>query len=656
MTEIHELDDATVKRIAAGEVVERPASVVKELVENSLDADATRIDVSVSNGGIDRIRVADNGIGMSQAEARLAVRKHTTSKITDLEDLEAGIGTLGFRGEALDAIGAVSTLTVRTRPHGDDRGTELVVEDGDIVSTGPVGCPEGTVVTVENLFETVPARRKYLKKPSTEFAHINRVVTSYALANADVAVSLEHGDRETFATPGQGDLRSAVLSVYGREVATAMIPVETDTTDGPLEAIDGLVSHPETTRATRDYLSTFVNGRYVTSSTVREAIISAYGTQLAPDRYPFTVLFITAPAETVDVNVHPRKLQVRFVDDAGVREQVQTAVTNALLEEGLLRSSAPRGRSAPAQTEINPDRHDTASDTPDSGDPSAPRTAGTDRDSDRHGGRPTDTDPAAMSGTPEAAETGEPGRPTTDIPPADGPDQADPHTGLREAADQATLAEGTVGERREYEALPTIRLLGQFQDTYIVGETADGLVLVDQHAADERVRYERLRAQFADDVTTQLLAEPVDVELTAREAELFDQHQEALARVGVRASRTDDRTVTARTVPARLADADASSLIPDLLGACIRGDPADTVSATADAILADMACHPSVTANTSLTEGRTVDLLAALDECDNPWACPHGRPTIVEFGTDEIEGRFERDYPGHTTRRKGDEH
>ncbi|MEF8821347.1 MAG: DNA mismatch repair endonuclease MutL, partial [Halovenus sp.] len=355
--EITALDAQTVERIAAGEVVERPASAVKELLENSIDADATRATVTVESGGRERIQVTDDGIGMSRSAVRRAVEEHTTSKITDIADLERGVGTLGFRGEALHAIGAVSRLTITTRPRDGDRGTELTVEGGEISNISPAGCPEGTTVEVEDLFYNVPARRKYLKQDATEFAHVNTVVTNYALANPDVAITLEHNGRETFATNGTGSLQETVLSVYGREVAEAMIDVDGEAMpDGPLDGISGVISHPETNRASRDYLSTFVNGRYVTANTVREAVVDAYGGQLAGDRYPFAVLYLDVDPGTVDVNVHPRKMEVRFADEVGIREQIETVVEGTLLEEGLIRSSAPRGRSAPDQTEITPEK------------------------------------------------------------------------------------------------------------------------------------------------------------------------------------------------------------------------------------------------------------------------------------------------------------
>jgi DNA mismatch repair protein MutL len=685
MTDIQELDERTVERIAAGEVVERPASVVKELVENAIDADADRVSVAVERGGIEGIRVTDDGVGMNRESVERAVEQHTTSKIRDIADLEGGVGTLGFRGEALHAIGAVSRLTVTTRPRGgspDARGTEshagteLVVEGGEVTAVGPAGTPEGTTIEVDDLFYNVPARRKYLKQPATEFAHVNTIVTSYALANPDVAVSLSHDGRGTFATTGQGDLRETVMSVYGREVAQSMIEVSgEDLPDGPLSGVTGLVSHPETTRAGREYLSTYVNGRYVRAKTAHDAVVDAYGTQIAPDRYPFAVLFLDVPAGDVDVNVHPRKMEVRFVDDEGVHEQVRTAVEDALLDAGLLRSAAPRGRSQPDQTEIAPETEvdgDAATETADT----APSDPADTADSER----PTaDGEPSA--GT-VSGRTTEEGTPKTRKSSASAEDtgaewQNDGSTTATDAAatDAPPTDSGSSGDRNEspdrkfsgdqhqtrlgddpetpHDRLPSMRILGQLHDTYVVAETDDGLVLVDQHAADERVNYERLRRQFEGETTTQALAEPVTLELTAREAAVFDERADALASLGFHTARTGERSVEVRTLPGVIADAAGPDIVRDMLGAFVGGEreAATTVEEAADELLGDLACYPSVTGNTSLTEGSVQDLLSALDDCENPYACPHGRPTIIEIDREELEDRFERDYPGHAGRR-----
>jgi DNA mismatch repair protein MutL len=673
--DIRELDARTRDRIAAGEVVERPASVVKELLENALDADASRVTVAVEAGGTERVVVSDDGVGMSEADVRTAVEEHTTSKLRDIEDLET-VDTLGFRGEALHAIGSVARMEIRTRPRGGERGTELVVEDGERRACGPVGCPEGTTVEVTNLFGSVPARRKYLKTEATEFDHVQSVVAGYALANPDVAVTLEHDGRETFATAGDGDRRSAVLAVYGREVAASMIPVDGDG-DGPLEGVEGLVSHPETNRAGREYMTTLVDGRYVTSGAVREAIVEAYGTQLAPDRYPFAVVDLEVPPGGVDVNVHPRKMRVRYSKPEEVKRQVRTAVERVLRDEGILRSSAPRGRSAPDQTTIEPPSASDESDQsptadPDESTPGGTDTADVDTGTDNAPGMDTtpsreskssgssrvgaSSDTSAGTSSPPDTETASSGSSRqSEAPPTRSPSDTSGSRSspARDTNTQKTLHGGDATTTTEYDNFPDLRVLGQLHDTYIVAEADNGLILIDQHAADERINYERLQTRFEGDTTTQALAEPVEIELTAREAAVFDGFKDALARLGFHADRVDDRTVRVTTVPAVVADTAGPALIRDVLDDVVDDESVAerTVEAVADDVLADMACYPSITGNTSLTEGSVVDLLSALDDCENPWACPHGRPVLIHLDSDEIDDRFERDYPGHGGRR-----
>jgi len=729
-TEIRSLDESTVQRIAAGEVVERPASVVKELIENSLDAGASRIDVAVDRGGTEGIRVSDDGRGIPESELPRAVEEHATSKISGIDDLEAGVGSLGFRGEALSTIGAVSRLTIRSRPQGGTAGAELTVDGGKVGNPQPAGCPEGTTVEVEDLFFNTPARKKFLKRDSTEFDHINTVVSQYALANPEVAVSLSHNDRELFATEGSGSLRSAVLSVYGREVAESMLEIEHSAgEDAPIDSVSGLISHPETTRSTRAYLATFVNSRYVTASSLRGAVVDGYGGQLAPDRYPFAVLFVDVPPESVDVNVHPRKTEVRFDDEGGVTELITDAVEQTLVDGGLIRSGAPRGRSAPAETEIapegankadsktpsdevdrgpvdsSPNRAESAAEEPpretvDTEKP-APKTDGAtdsseesvtaepvdpaDEDSwtvDGLGGDSRDStgEPAARQtgngagDASEAASTSEPpGEQTRDTAQSSRVAASESEPDHREQSSEApddqstnrpysptepttqqTLTGGETTDGRSYDHLPDLRLLGQLYDTYLLAETDSGLVLIDQHAADERVNYERLQEAVADSPSTQALATPVSLELTAREAALFDDHSESLTAIGFRAERHETREIEVTAVPAVF----STTLDPELLRDALLEfvDAADggeaTVEEAVDELLADLACYPSITGNTSLTDGSVVDLLAALDDCENPYACPLGRPVIIEISREEIDDRFERDYPGHSGRRE----
>jgi DNA mismatch repair protein MutL len=735
-TRIQTLDKQTIQRIAAGEVVERPASVVKELIENSLDAGASRVSVAVDRGGKGRIQISDDGHGIPKADLPRAIKEHATSKIRTIEDLEAGVGSLGFRGEALSTIGAVSRLTVRSRPRGGAAGAQLTVEGGTVGTVQPAGCPEGTTVEVEDLFFNTPARKKFLKRDSTEFDHINTVVSQYALANPDVAVSLSHNDRELFGTEGSGSLRSAVLSVYGREVAESMIEIKYSADDSdPVSAISGLISHPETTRSTRAYLATFVNGRYVTASMLRGAVVDGYGGQLAPDRYPFAVLFVEVPPKSVDVNVHPRKTEVRFDAEDDVTGLISEAIERTLVDNGLIRSSAPRGRSAPEETEIAPERtdeeateessaqshsvddeceptatpvdNDTQSKT---GDEQPETTAGetttpnsetvaaepvdpADEDwwtvdsvggaaQDKSASQPVDSggsresigagyEPTASESTEETttesstkvvdksvvdSDDTEPVGDSDDTEPVveQSTTQVDRQYRPTEPTTQQTLTGGETTDRRSYDQLPELRVLGQMYDTYLLGSTDSGLVLIDQHAADERVNYERLQGAIADSPSTQRLAEPVVLELTAREAALFDDHSEQLAEIGFQASRSETRAIEVAAVPAVF----STTLDPELLREALlrfvesTDGATETVTEAVDELLADLACYPSVTGNTSLTEGSVVDLLSALDDCENPYACPHGRPVIIEISREEINDRFERDYPGHSGRRR----
>jgi len=661
---IAELDDATVAQIAAGEVVERPASVVKELVENSLDAGASSVDVSVERGGRERVVVADDGRGMTGDELRVAVRQHTTSKLGGTDDLDA-VSTLGFRGEALYTIGSVSEMTVTTRPrNAGDSGSRITVDHGDVGDAAPAGRPAGTTVEVADLFGETPARRKYLKRAATEFGHVNRAVTRYALANPDVAVSLTHDGREVFATTGTGDVRDAALAVYGREVAQSLREVDADPEAGSVERVHGYVSDPEVTRSTREYLATFVNGRAVTDTVLREAVLDGYGGQLAPDRYPFAVLFVDC--EGVDANVHPRKLEVRFEDEAGVKAAVESAVRDALLDAGLVRSGAPRGASKPGDAEIAPGDGAVGSEASETAGASSGAGSG-----DRASG--TAGEPASSSSVSGSEATGSPGasgddsEASTANPESTGATRERRGSGgaeSREASSFDAPAEnarltadaGDEGsdERppgRGHESLSDLRVLGQLHGTYVVAEADDGLVLVDQHAADERVHYERLRDRL--DGSSQALVAPVELELTAGEAAVFESALGGLRELGFDAELAD-RTAEVTAVPAVLSDALDPELARDVLAAFLADAGGTPVTDAADAVLADLACSPAVTGNTSLTEGSVVDLLEELDACENPYACPHGRPTVVEVDGDELAERFERDYPGHAGRRRED--
>ena len=597
-TQIRQLPPETVRKIAAGEVVERPASVVKELVENSLDAAASTITVAVEAGGIDRIRVTDDGVGIPADQLVTAVQAHTTSKLTESEELSRAIDSFGFRGEALHTIGAVAQMTVTARPADADHAMQITVDADAVEGPTRVGAPVGTTVEVVGLFDATPARRKFLKQPSTEFDHINRIVSRYALTNPSVAVRLVHDDRELFATEGRGSLDQSILAVYGSTVAQGMLPVDEAAEAASLH-IGGRISDPEVTRANRSYMAIFVNGRSIDDAGLRSAVLDGYGRRLASDRYPFTVLELTIDPTLVDVNVHPRKMEVRFDDETAVQQAVTAAVEATLRDAGGPRSGAPRGVSAPTPVEPRPDRV-------------RPQR---EQRTHRQASRTTSSGPRA----------------------------------------QQDLAGAPATVASSYTTLPELEVLGQLDDTYIVCAAPDGLVLIDQHAADERVHYERLQRSFSGSVTTQELAVPIDIAVTPREGALFEGFVDALGTLGFRAEAVDPETIRVTAVPSIVDTSTGMDALRTVLLAFVE-EGVDggmrVLEELTDELLADMACYPAITGNRSLTEGSIGRLLGQLDACEDPTACPHGRPTMIAFELGEIDDRFERDYPGHGPRRR----
>lgn len=583
---IRRLDEQTIQRIAAGEVVERPASVVKELVENSVDADATRITIDVEGeDATDRIVVEDDGDGIDPEALAVAIEPHTTSKITDHVDLDTGPSSLGFRGEALHAIGQVSRLSIASRPPQADAGREIVVDGGEVVDDRPAGIPIGTRVTIDGLFDPVPARKKFLDSPATERSAVRRVAGDLALSHPGIAITLTIDGRERFATPGDGDRRAAIGAVYGRAVAEAMLPVESpDSLPQGVDAITGMISEPETARSATAVVTSSINGRPVRSTPLRRAIVDAYGDRLAPNRYPFAILAIDLDPAIADVNVHPRKYEVKFDDPTPVLEAVEAAVSSALREATVVPSGPPRaGGSTPKRN---------------------------------RGPRPA-IDIGAVSTGGEQARL--------------------PGVGVTEADEP-------------FERLPSLRVVGQANDAYIVGATGDGIVLIDQHAADERINYEQLREEVRASDQRQRLARPIPIDLTNEERDVLAAHREAIETIGFTIDERTDGSTAVSAVPAvlgrTLPPAAVEEALHRLFDGVLHRDSGETVLELADPMLADLACHPAITANEPLTMGRIESLLQQLDACNSPWTCPHGRPTMIELTGDELADRFERDYPG----------
>ncbi|QIA27019.1 DNA mismatch repair endonuclease MutL [Thermaerobacter sp. PB12/4term] len=691
MGRIRRLDPQVINQIAAGEVVERPASVVKELVENSLDAGARRIRIDVAEGGLRSITVSDDGCGMDPDDALLAVERHATSKISRLDDLVRA-GTLGFRGEALAAMASVARLELVTRPPAAEGGFRVVVEGGAERSAGPWASPPGTRVTVRDLFFNTPARRKHLKGPVAEFGRIADVVTAHALARPDVRFELWHNGREVLRTSGSGDPAVVVLECFGPDVAAGLIPVAA--ADDACR-IEGYVGAPRIARASRAWQFISINRRPVEVSSLRFSLENAYRHLLPARRYPVAVLAVTVPGEEVDVNVHPAKLEVRLVRERAVASLLYRAVEGALAERDLLRPAAPGpfpenggerptprggrrgGRQGPwrpgaprwvrgASWAVRPG----SGPAPEAAAEAAAAYGGATAawlEAFRRGAEPQGTGAAPGPRPERAAEPAGTSRPGPE-PPGEGPGGPGARTGAT-AGGTGSPAAGTRPFAREAEVpalarpepgpahpgpqdrdlLLRLEPLGQVAGTYLACAGPDGLYLVDQHAAHERIYFERFLAQGASQpgVPTQLLAVPVVLDLPATEYALLLEQAGAVARLGFQVEPFGPRSVAVRAVPAALADRPAPSLLADLLARllaeAVRGGGQEAPILDTDRaarILA--ACKAAIKAGDRLHPQEMTQLLADLARCRQPYACPHGRPTVIRLGVEELERRFGR--------------
>ncbi|HEY8394446.1 MAG TPA: DNA mismatch repair endonuclease MutL [Thermaerobacter sp.] len=685
MGRIRVLDPQVVNQIAAGEVVERPASVVKELVENALDAGARRVRVAVEDGGMRSITVTDDGCGMTPDDAEASVLRHATSKITRLEDL-LSTDTLGFRGEALAAIAAVSRLEIVTRPADAEEGYRVVVEGGARRATGVCASPPGTRVTVRDLFYNTPARRKHLRAASTEFARIADVVTAHALARPEVRFELAHNGRTVLRTSGSGDLAVVALECFGPDIAAALLPVRAE--EGG-RAVYGYVGAPSAARASRSHQFFTVNRRPVYNGILRYSVETAYRNLLPARRYPVAFLQLLVPRAEADVNVHPAKLEVRFVHERAVGALIHRAVREALAARDQavpgLGGVPATGRRPPEGTPLG---WAGAAVTPTAAGAGA---AGVVHDASVADDASGEAEPresqggatAAGARTEEDAGTAFPGRAWTrrrifrpgtprHVRGASWPDSGAGTAGAtaaRETAgsydtdrwlevfapgDPASGAAGGGPERPPGtdddnapgdNVLARLRPLGQVAGTYLACSGPDGLYVVDQHAAHERIYFERfLRAGQGQEVPGQVLAVPVSVDLAPGEHALLMEHRERIEALGFRIEPFGATSVLVRAVPAPLADRPTAELLADLLSRLLSeavtgaGEPLDTDRAAR--ILA--ACKAAIKARERLHPEEMTRLLQDLAACRHPYACPHGRPTVVRLGEAELARLFGR--------------
>ena len=585
---IQQLTPDVAAQIAAGEVVERPASVVKELLENALDAGATRIDISIRQGGVAEIRISDDGCGIPAPEVDLAFAHHATSKLTTAADLGT-VATLGFRGEALPSIAAVSRVTLTSRPPDTDAGTRIEFRYGERVGSTELGCPVGTTVQVVELFGNLPARRNFLRSHAAETSRIQDVVSRYALAFPAVRFTLTADDRRIIDTPGSNRLQETILAIYGAEVAARMLPVYL--VDGDV-TVEGYASAPDLTRHNRSWLTLLVNHRWVYDRSVLYAIEQAYQGVLPERRYPLAVVNLALPPERVDVNSHPTKREVRFRQESRIFSTVQSAVRDALLTH------------APARPATRPM-------TPTSIPPTTHAVAST---------------PSPSMG--EGWGEGDSRRPNHNPPPAPDPFSLPTASPTQLVPLRQTLA--------------TLRVVGQIRQTYIVAEGEGGMYLIDQHAAHERVVYDRLQQQWArQERTSQPLLVPTPAELTFSQQDTLQEYSELLAVSGFDLEPFGDNAWLLRAVPPQLAanSADPVQALIALLDAVVLEQ---VVMERQDALAATIACHGSVRAGMTLATEEMAALLVQLEATPEPHHCPHGRPTVVHFSEYQLEREFGR--------------
>lgn len=572
MPKIHLLDESTINKIAAGEVIERPASIVKELIENSIDAGASDIKVEIEKGGKNIIHITDNGCGMSREDATLSFVKYATSKICRLEDIE-NVLTMGFRGEALSSICAVAKVEIITKTKDEMAGTKVTVHGGRLISITDIGAPVGTSVAVEELFYNTPARKKYLKSDSTELAHIVDVVTKNALGHNNISISLLHNGNELVHSPAS-ELADTILHIYGQEVARAMLPVNFISR---YATINGFVSKPEITRGRIDVQSFYINNRNITSRALGFALRRGYGTLIPKERFPIAVLKISVDTKEVDVNVHPTKNQVRLTHEWDISEALAFGVKEALSNQTLI----PPVRLLGTQSLL----YESAVEKRTSVKESKIEFSASIRDTELR-----------LRKTEKPLETGK--------------------------------------------AENDIKVLGQVDALYVIAETRDGFVIIDKHAAHERVLFEQVRDSRRTD--SQELIVPVNIELDPKEKVVMKECIPYLNEFGFRISEFGHDTFAVTSVPYMLGQLEEPALIHDIIIDIISEGKTNNETGIFERVTKSIACRGAIKAGADSSQEQMEKLIKQLFKTENPYTCPHGRATMVSFNRAELDRMFKR--------------
>ena len=645
MSFVHVLDDNTINKIAAGEVVERPASVIKELVENAIDAHADRIEVEITAGGTSFMRVSDNGIGMSRQDAELAILRHATSKIVKVDDLLT-IGTLGFRGEALPSIASVSRFTLTTRQAGDELGTEIKISGGSLPEIGETGCGIGTTIRVEDLFFNTPARKKFLKTNNTEGGKINEFIVKLAISNPQIAFKLINNNKMAVSTPGNGDLKDTLQSIYGGTVGSALLPLEFEDEDIRLS---GFVTKPSAIRSSRSWQTFIVNGRIIANRAIARAIDNAYHALIPKTGYPLVALNIQVPQNTIDVNVHPQKSEMKFEDESRVFKAVYKAVLDAIRPKDEVRQLGQLGNMAAGVEQAEIDRHvahgmqEILLEAKDVERASAAPARYVPVYEERRQAAMQWREAAARMEVPKTAEPPEPEPQPVFVPEAEAETVHEmvsvPVPEMKHVPESESVPEPVPVENDREQSCRMVPI-GQVDNTYIIAQDADGLYIVDQHAAHERILFDRFSAR-AGEIPVQQLLVHLMLDFSSHEAEIIENNLAMLKELGFGLEPAGPNQFRLTEVPADVPSGEAEDFIREIL-ASLEELHKPSAAELRQAAIATASCKAAIKAGFKLNFRQMEILLAELNDTAMPYTCPHGRPTIIKFSTDELAKMFKR--------------
>ena len=592
MGRIYMLDETTINKIAAGEVIERPASIVKELAENSIDAGATAVSIEIQEGGKTYINVSDNGCGILKEDAEQVFFRHATSKIKSSEDIQ-GIHTLGFRGEAMASIAAVSEVELSTKSEEDNSGSHVIIKGGKLVENASLGYPTGTSVTVRNLFFNTPARLKFLKSDISEQGAIVGIVEKLALTNTGISVKLTVNNKVVLHTPGNGDLLSVILCIYGKNISKAMLPLKYS---NDILCIEGYIGKPEIAKGNSTYMTFSINKRYIKSRTLNEAMKQAYRTLLMNNRYPFGAINIDIKSDMIDVNVHPTKQEIKFSDERAIFNTLYVAVKNCLNNNKLIFESFED------KTEVFE--------------------------------TPTSVYHNAHSSSVPIFERE-----------ADNYTHKDHYDQLSFEREDKTPRINSSSQQFKKEDLNAnaleINIIGQLFGTYILGQNEDTFFLIDQHAAHERIMFEHIKEKYnTKDISMQELLLPIVIELSPAEKVLYNDNSQIFNNLGFEIEWFGENTLAIRAIPILMGEPCTGEFFSNILDSL--KESTGSYASPIEKIIISMACKNAVKAGDSITSEEIRELIERLMNTSQPYTCPHGRPTIITMSKYELEKKFKR--------------